>query len=370
MCAVCAAATPRRLLFLLAAVVSVLFAAYPQQSAMADAVPKIYWTEAEFGKIERAKLDGSGVEDVLMGLGQPIGIAVDSSLGSMYWTEQFPPRIRRANLEGGFVADLIAAPDVNFPKSIALDLAAGKMYWTDNDLSGAGKISRANLDGTNVEDVLTSPPRPWQVFPPTGSATGIALDSASAKMYWTAGRTVYRSNLDSTQIELLVDFTQNGRSWFNNIALDPAAHSMYWTDQGSFSDQGTIWRANLDGSDAQAMVTRLGQPLGITLDTTGNKLYWTDVVTDKIQRSNLDGSGIEDLVTATSGVSIPSGLALASVTPPVNGVGGTVEILAPGPNSSQSQASGSSPRVLPVALAAGEVVLALVAWYGRRRWLR
>ena len=33
-------------------------------------------------------------------------------------------------------------------------LGAGKMYWIDNE---AHKIQRANLDGTQIEDLVTAP---------------------------------------------------------------------------------------------------------------------------------------------------------------------------------------------------------------------
>ena len=50
-----------------------------------------------------------------------------------------------------------------------------------------------------------------------------------------------------------------------------------------------------------------GEPAAVERSPVG-KLYWTDYGAEKIQRANLDGSRIEDLVT---GLSIPSfGLAL------------------------------------------------------------
>ena len=54
----------------------------------------------------------------------------------------------------------------------------------------------------------------------------------------------------------------------------------------------------------------IGEPVGETTTTASQiwKLYWTDRGTDKIQRSNLDGSGVEDLVT--TGLEHPAGLAL------------------------------------------------------------
>ena len=57
------------------------------------------------------------------------------------------------------------------------------------------------------------------------------------------------------------------------------------------------------------MTTGLGTPRGLALDVSAGKLYWADSSTDKIQRANLDGSEIEDLVT--EGLLSPRGLALA-----------------------------------------------------------
>ena len=116
-------------------------------------------------------------------------------------------------------------------------IEAQQMYWTDIDTD---KIQRANLAGSNVEDLVTglSIPR------------GIALDLINSKMYWI--------------------------------------------DLGT----GKIQRANLDGSNVEDLVTTgLSGPFGIALDLINSKMYWTDFGTEKIQRANLDGSNVEDLVT-------------------------------------------------------------------------
>ena len=48
------------------------------------------------------------------------------------------------------------------------------------------------------------------------------------------------------------------------------------------------------------------------------KMYWTDFGTGKIQRADLDGSNIEDLIT--TGLSSPLGIALdvSDIPPPVS----------------------------------------------------
>ncbi|MCH7884296.1 MAG: hypothetical protein IIC01_03510, partial [Planctomycetes bacterium] len=139
---------------------------------------KMYWTKASGNndRIQRANLDGSAVEDlVTTGLFVPVGIAVDPTGGKVYWTDPNPAAfwIRRASLDGSSVEPLITLPDG--PHGIDLDTAAGKMYWT----TAGGRIQRANLDGSLVQNVLTSLGSgvdiPW----------GIALDVAGGKIYWT-----------------------------------------------------------------------------------------------------------------------------------------------------------------------------------------
>jgi len=46
------------------------------------------------------------------------------------------------------------------PYGIALDTAGGKMYWTN---SGANKIQRASLDGSNVTDLITGLEDPYSI---------------------------------------------------------------------------------------------------------------------------------------------------------------------------------------------------------------
>ena len=165
-----------------------------------------------------------------------------------------------------------------------------KMYWTDT-----AKIQRANLDGSQVEDLITTG---------LSGPVGLALDGGRGKMYWTdSGRgKIQRANLDGSQVE---DLITTGLSWPVGLALDVGRGKMYWTDSG----RGKIQRANLDGSQIEDLITTgLEVPLGIALDVGRGKMYWTDWSTAKIQRANLDGSQVEDLITTI--LETPVGLAL------------------------------------------------------------
>ena len=204
----------------------------------------------------------------------------------IYWTDAETGRIHRSNLDGSNIEDLVTRLD--FPLGIALDVAGGKMYWTD---AGTGRIHRSNLDGSNIEDLVTGLDFPL----------GIALDIAGGKMYWTDAGTgrIHRLNLDGSNVEDLV----TGLDFPLGIALDVTGGKMYWIDTGT----GRIHRSNLDGSNVEDLVTGLDSPLGIALDVTGGKMYWIDTGTGRIHRSNLDGSNVEDLVT---GLDSPLGIAL------------------------------------------------------------
>ena len=209
--------------------------------------------------------------------------------GKMYWTAEGPPRIQRADLDGSNIEDLVTTGLVN-PRGLALDAAGRKMYWLDR---GTGKLQRADLDGSNVEDLVTF-----------GSPRNLALDMLAGKMYWTdtGTRKIWRADLDGSRVESLIS---SGLISPVGLALDVDAGKMYWTDTGS----NRIQRANLDGSRIEYLVSLgLHSPEGLALDADGGKIYWSDYGTDKIQRANLDGSQVEDLVT--SGLRSPGGLAL------------------------------------------------------------
>ena len=206
----------------------------------------------------------------------------------MYWADSVTDKIQRANLDGSNIEDLVTT-GLSDSDGIALDIAGGKMYWTDTETD---KIQRANLDGSNIEDLVTRLERP----------PIIALDIAGGKMYWTDVDTdkIQRANLDGSNIEDLVTGLGNP----DGIALDVSGGKMYWTDW----EANKIQRANLDGSNIEDLVTEgLGDPNVIALDISGGKMYWTDWIMNKIQRANLDGSNIEDLVT---GLGDPRGIAL------------------------------------------------------------
>jgi hypothetical protein len=161
-----------------------------------------------------------------------------------------------------------------------LDTTGGKVYWT-RDVADANvaAVGRANLDGSAPENLVRKL---------SGPTTGLALDVADGKMFWGY--------------------------------IDPAVDGLF---------AGMIKRSDLDGSNAENVITGLISPSGIALDLEGGKIYWTDpgfgTASGKIQRANLDGSSLETLV---DGLNTPAGLALDLSPEPATlalvGLGGLV----------------------------------------------
>ncbi len=257
---------------------------------------KVYWTDA--GRIQRVDLEDQSwvnldlgeyppdYEYEYIGLGSARNIALDMDGSQMYWTDA--ETIQRADLDGQNVEEVLTVSEGYPEEIILLDVDGGQIYWTN---PGTQTIQRADLDGQNVEHFFN-----LDQLHLTGSLAGIALDLDGGKIYWTdAGPerwsvrgtgTIQRADLNGQNREMLFDPIVRRP---HGIALD--MDKMYWTD----AVKGTIHRADLNGQNREVLVTGLDEPRGIAL-IAGSKIYWTDSGTGKIQVANLDGSQIEDIV--------------------------------------------------------------------------
>lgn len=291
---------------------------------------KVYWTEMYAGLLRRADFDGSNAEDVLTGLLDPFAVAVDSTAGKLYWSQFADAGVYEANLDGTEPRQLFDSGDMTMglavdstegmlywtgldsgrvqrieidiltplvgdqdgAAGVALDLERGKMYWVE---AYAQIIHRANLDGSNVEDIITITE---PVFP-----AGVALDLVHDKIYWTEiyGGSIRRANLDGTNIEAVRTNDGNGPS---SIALDLVHSKMYWVDV--FTQD--IVRADLTGTSPQLVVPGQASDFGFALDLVDSKMYFVGPSSDmSIMRANLDGTSLEPAVPY---VGTPNGMAI------------------------------------------------------------
>jgi hypothetical protein len=145
-----------------------------------------------------------------------------------------------------------------------------KLYWSDGD------IHRANLDGTDAEDIVQSP---------AGDFPNIAFDPVEKKMYWPSASAgaIERANYDGTDVETVV----SGISMLRNVAIDASNRKVYWIDVGQ---PNSIWRSNVDGTSRELLFsTTSSTPLDVAVDPERGYYYWSGFRGD-IHRKSIDGS--------------------------------------------------------------------------------
>lgn len=202
--------------------------------------------------------------------------------------------VRMVSLDIPYFADVVVPINITMKNTIAIgvDPQEGKVYWSDSTLH---RISRANLDGSQHEDIIT-----------TGLQTtdGLAVDSIGRKVYWTDTGTnrIEVGNLDGSMRKVLV--------WQNldsprAIVLYHEMGFMYWTDWG---ENAKLERSGMDGSDRVVLINNnLGWPNGLTVDKASSQLLWADAHTERIEAADLNGASRHTLV---SPVQHPYGLTL------------------------------------------------------------
>lgn len=85
------------------------------------------------------------------------------------------------------------------------------------------------------------------------------------------------------------------------IAYDKKNEKIYYSDFANDSTpDGKIWKADLDGKNATAIVSGIQDPYGIAIDSDNGKIYWGDN-NGNVSRCNLDGTGKQDIVTIDGG---------------------------------------------------------------------
>ena len=209
--------------------------------------------------------------------------------GKVYWTEKTSESsgtINSANLDGSDVTELVSVRSV--PMGIVVDTAGRKLYWT----ASSGKIKRADLDGSGSENVV-----------PGGLESPMDLALADGNVYWTQGNGSVRfANLTG---RININDISTGSDTPGSLAI--GGGKVYWTEKTAAS-AGTINSANLNGRGATQLTSIRSVPMGIAVDTARSKLYWT-ASSGKVKQANLNGSGAKNVV---SGLGSPSDMVLSN----------------------------------------------------------
>lgn len=229
--------------------------------------------------IRKLALDGTGTTtDVasISGMGG-IGLAYDAVNEKIYFSdfEVYPNgNIWRMNVDGSGLENI--ASGIGDPYAIALDVDGGKIYWVDDD----GNVSKANLDGSSPEiGFFNVPGALWRA---------IALDVENNRMYVYEVNVeeIYSVNLDGTDPQVII--TGN---YGYALMVDTVNDRIYFDDQ----NDELLKVANLDGSNIQTVDSNGTRIYGMDIDTDEGKIYWSGRDSGALYRANLDGSSNEVL---------------------------------------------------------------------------
>ena len=207
----------------------------------------VYWTEKtgdSAGTINSAHLDGTGIKELKAIMAVPMGITVDTTANLLYWTNS-RGRIQSLNADGsGRVENVLQ----NLTSPLDIGLAGGNVYWTHSN----GGIGFASLKGQKQVRNISN-----------GADAAGSLVIGGGKVYWTE------------------ETGENG---------------------------GRIKSANLNGSGITDVASIFAVPIGIGLDSSRGKLFWTNS-RGRIQSSDLEGNGVSNVV---DGLGSPGDMVLSN----------------------------------------------------------
>ena len=293
-------------------------------------VDRLFFLDLSGGRVLSANPDGSDLKTIVSeGRRFPDGIVVDGESGHIYWTnmgnfKNNDGSIERSDLDGSNVADIVPPGGTFTPKQLQLDKQNGKLYWCDRE---GMRVMRCSIDGSNIETLVDSSQGDSRPGPDEKKwCVGIALDVERGKLYWTQkgsgnaeGGRIFRAGLEIPKgqtpanredIEVLFD----GLPEPVDLDLDLASRTIYWTDRGDPPRGNTVNRALMDvipGSSTapEIVFNNLMEAIGLALDLKGRRMFITDLG-GSVYSANLDGSDKKILLVAEGNL---TGIAFAQL---------------------------------------------------------
>ena len=278
---------------------------------------RIFFLDLGAGRILSANPDGSDLKTILEeGRKLPDGLAIDAINRHLYWTNMGNPSandgsILRSDLDGSNITVLVPPGATFTPKQLQLELKTSKLYWCDRE---GMRVMRSNLDGSDIETLVQTGVTDTDRLEQTLWCVGIAVDPDGGKFYWTQkggdnageGR-IFRAGIEipagqnpanRTDIETLFEDLPEPI----DLDLDLGNRMLYWTDRGDPPRGNTVNRAPMDPSpgirtEPEILITHLMEGIGLALDLKGNRMFVTDLA-GSVYSANLDGSNRKVLLVA------------------------------------------------------------------------
>lgn len=212
------------------------------------------------------------------------------------WTEFFGRKIQRANLDGSNVEELLTSP--GNPRGIDVD-GSGDLYWASTEGPSGGAIYSASFEGSTSQVLI--------LLGGFRAPFGVGLDVPGGKVYWCdqtdfpEGGRIGSAQLDGSLVEIVID---EGRVCSPGaMAVEPVLDRMCWSEG---CGEGAL-RCSDSGGENIVSIAFGTHSLGVALDPVNRRLFWTDYEAGELRRANLDGSNGQVLLT---GLTAPFGIAV------------------------------------------------------------
>ena len=149
---------------------------------------------------------------------------------------------------------------------------------------------------TDATLILTVPSSAIENYsgPPFSAALPVTVKTGQQVLVPASQRpSMYWITTDTDKIESLEPFDAVTQEVVS-LTVDAAGGKIYWAEQGS--SRGTIKRANLDGTNVEVLTTEPITASSFVVDTTDNKLYWTDSTQGRAHSADLNGENITTII--------------------------------------------------------------------------
>jgi hypothetical protein len=269
--------------------------------------------------LHRCAPDGSGLASRSLTAGTlPEGIAYDGVHNKLYWVEAAWSGARIRVTDAGLLGGTTILSGLGSVRGIAVDPVAGWIFWTSSDQGAGAKISRANLDGSNVLVLFLLPG-----FNPRQ----IAVDAAHHNIYWTEFELdgIARSTYDGTEGQFVFSLPAGSRPY--GIAVNESTNELWWTEYGTgqvlkvavppapagtpsmaaqpvTADVATrsaalvnTARSRTSPLAAEGVISALVNPTDLALDVLAQRYFVTTagVGQTAVRRANFNGTGLTAL---------------------------------------------------------------------------
>jgi len=156
------------------------------------------------------------------------------------------------------------------------------------------------VDNRSVMCADTSNGQVVTQFTASDVVSGLSIDEVNHNLYFQIGywtglwRTDVDGNTFTNLVDESVDTTDQILFWGGGTAVDPGGGNVFYA--GRFiGGSNPVYRANLDGSNAQLMATG-GRPRSLEVNPHNRMVYWWDTDAASLYRASMDGDGSDKSV--------------------------------------------------------------------------